>query len=171
MRTVHSLPKAAVVVLLVATVSLIAAGLLAQETPSSRPAASQDDLNAIRATALDYVDGWYTGDGDRMARALHPELAKRIAMTRKGEEKSQLRSMTAEQLVQAARSGGGTKTPADQQQRDIEILDVFGGAASVRATMHDWIDYMHIARVDGEWVIVNVLWEFKPEVKSKRGLQ
>jgi hypothetical protein len=27
--------------------------------------------------------------------------------------------------------------------------------------MADWIDYIHIAKVDGRWVIVNVLWELK----------
>src|SRR5690242_18620326 len=33
---------------------------------------------AIRRTALDYIDGWYTGDAERMRRSLHPDLAKRI---------------------------------------------------------------------------------------------
>jgi hypothetical protein len=28
--------------------------------------------------------------------------------------------------------------------------------------MSDWIDYMHIAKFNGRWVIVNVLWEMKP---------
>ena len=35
------------------------------------------DSAAIRAAALDYIDGWYAADGPRMTRALHPELAKR----------------------------------------------------------------------------------------------
>jgi hypothetical protein len=24
-----------------------------------------------------------------------------------------------------------------------------------------WVDYMHLAKVDGRWVIVNILWERK----------
>ena len=32
--------------------------------------------------------------------------------------------------------------------------------------MADWIDYLQIAKVDGRWVIVNVLWESKPESKG-----
>jgi hypothetical protein len=32
---------------------------------------------------------------------------------------------------------------------------------------HDWIDYLHIARWDDRWVIVNVLWEFTPEAKQR----
>ncbi|MGH7551869.1 MAG: nuclear transport factor 2 family protein [Longimicrobiales bacterium] len=50
---------------------------------SVRPALARTagDSAAIRATALDYVEGWYTGDAARMERALHPELAKRIVNT------------------------------------------------------------------------------------------
>jgi hypothetical protein len=36
------------------------------------------DSAALRATARDYIDGWYSGDGERMERALHPRLAKRL---------------------------------------------------------------------------------------------
>ena len=46
--------------------------------PPAAPAASAADSAAIRATALDYVEGWYTGDAARMERALHPERVKRI---------------------------------------------------------------------------------------------
>ncbi|MDX2438456.1 MAG: nuclear transport factor 2 family protein [Acidobacteriota bacterium] len=41
-------------------------------------AAGPDDEAAIKATALDYLEGWYSGDAERMERALHPDLAKRI---------------------------------------------------------------------------------------------
>ena len=37
-----------------------------------------EDEAAIKATALDYLEGWYSGDAERMERALHPDLAKRI---------------------------------------------------------------------------------------------
>jgi len=35
-------------------------------------AQTAEDSSAIRAAALDYIDGYYTGDGARMERALHP---------------------------------------------------------------------------------------------------
>ena len=40
--------------------------------------AGPDDEAAIKATALDYLEGWYSRDAERMERALHPDLAKRI---------------------------------------------------------------------------------------------
>lgn len=36
-----------------------------------------DDTMAIQQTALDYAEGWYTADAERMQRALHAGLAKR----------------------------------------------------------------------------------------------
>jgi hypothetical protein len=127
------------------------------------PAAAQSaaDSAAIRATALDYVDGWYEGSANRMTRALHPELVKRIVVNDTATGKSVLQNMGASALVNGTRHGYGKSTPREQQQRDVTILDVFENAASVRATMADWIDYMHLAKVDGRWVIVNVLWEQK----------
>ena len=49
--------------------------------PHARDRAKCRGLAAIRATALDYIEGWYAGDAARMERALHPELAKRICET------------------------------------------------------------------------------------------
>jgi hypothetical protein len=31
----------------------------------------------------------------------------------------------------------------------------------VRATMRGWVEYMHMAKVDGRWVIVNMVLEPK----------
>ncbi len=45
--------------------------------PALSRAQSAADSVGIRAAALDYIDGWYAADGERMERALHPELAKR----------------------------------------------------------------------------------------------
>ena len=71
--------------------------------------------------------------------------------------------MGAMRLVQATRAGLGKQTPKKQQQKDITILDRYGNVASAKAVMTGWIDYMHLAKVDGEWKIVNVLWEVKPK--------
>jgi Putative lumazine-binding len=123
------------------------------------------DSSAIRATALDYVEGWYEGSPERMGRALHPELVKRIVVTDTATKRSVLQDMGASALVNGTRHGWGKETPKDRRQKDVTILDIFGNAASVKAVMADWIDYMQMAKVDGRWVIVNVLWEQKPKAK------
>ncbi|PYS63073.1 MAG: hypothetical protein DMF74_11360 [Acidobacteria bacterium] len=128
---------------------------------STASAQSTADVAAIRQTALDYIEGWYEGNAERMERALHPELAKRIVRTNK-DGVSQLGQMSAMSLVQGTRRGGGKNTLREQQQKDVTILDVYENAASVKIVAADWIDYLHMAKFNGRWVIINVLWELKP---------
>jgi uncharacterized protein (TIGR02246 family) len=71
-------------------------------------------------------------------------------------------------LVQGTRRGWGRETPEPLRRREVEILEIFGNAASARARMTDWIDLMHLARVNGEWKIVNVLWEFSHAERGER---
>ena len=127
---------------------------------------SETDKAAIKQTALDYIEGWYEGNAERMERALHPELAKRIVRTNPQNGQSRLDQMSALTLVQGTRRGGGKQTPKDKQQKDVIILDVYGNTASVKIIASDWIDYLHIAKSNGRWVIVNVLWELKPQNNS-----
>jgi Putative lumazine-binding len=127
---------------------------------------NEADRTAIKQTALDYIEGWYTGDAERMERALHPELAKRIVRANPNPQgPSRLDQMSAMSLVQGVRRGGGKQTPVEKQQKDVTILDVFENAASAKIVASDWIDYLHLARWNGRWVIVNVLWELKPQPK------
>jgi hypothetical protein len=129
--------------------------------PSAR-AQSAADSAAIRATALDYIEGWYQGSAERMERAVHPDLAKRIINTNPN-GRSALGHQSAMTLVLSTRRGGGKETPVAKQRTDVRILDVFGNTASVRVDADSWIDYLHIAKWNGRWVIVNVLWEMRPQ--------
>ena len=70
--------------------------------------------------------------------------------------------MGASQLVAATRAGFGHEIPAAQRKTEVTILDVFSNAASAKIDAGPWIDYLHLARVNGRWVIVNVLWEMLP---------
>lgn len=128
-------------------------------------AQSAADSAAIRQSALDYIEGYYQGSGERMERALHPELAKRIVRTNAENGRSSLGQMSALTLVQGTRSGGGRDTPSERQQKDVTILDIYRNAASAKIIASDWIDYLHLAKWNGRWVIVNVLWELKPQAR------
>ncbi len=129
-------------------------------------AQSAADSGAIRATALDYIDGWYTGDAARMERALHPELAKRIVTTANG--RSTLGQMGALTLIGNVRAGGGKATPDSQRREGVRILDIFQSVASVRVDASTWIDYLQLAKWNGRWVIVNVLWEVRAAAATGR---
>ncbi len=135
----------------IAAASAAPVGLQAQATAA--------DSTAIVATALDYLEGWYEGNADRMDRALHPDLAKRVVMNT-ADGKTELQHMGEQDLVGMTRRRG-ERDKVDLRDR-IRILDVFGKAAVVRADADGWVDFLQIARIEGEWVIVNVLWELHP---------
>ena len=153
---------AAVLLFVLALVLILA---FQDKAPASDATAA--DLEGIEAVALDYIDGYYAADAKRMKRALHPELAKRIVTKDPQTGESKLINMSAEQLVEATAKGGGQHYLEAQRLNDIEVLDVYGDVASVKITAAEWIDYMHVAKVDGEWKIINVLWEVTPEFKKK----
>jgi len=147
--------------------SLLALMVLSTAVIGVARAQTAADSGAIRATALDYVEGWYEGNGDRMARALHPELVKRIVVRDTTTGKSMVQGMGASVLVNSTRHGYGKETPKERQQKEVTILDIFGNAASAKAVMSDWVDYMQLGKVDDRWVIVNVLWERKPQLAQR----
>ncbi len=128
-------------------------------------AQSAADSAAIRETTLNYVEGWYEGNPARMEKAVHPKLVKRIVgwSKIKGDNSNVLQEMTAVQLIDGTRRGNSSKTPKEQQIKKIVILDLYNNSASVKAEMSGWIDYLHLARWNGEWKIINVLWEMKPQ--------
>lgn len=122
---------------------------------------SPADSAGIRQAALDYIEGYYEGDGARMERAVHPELAKRIVRTNE-RGRSMLSNMSAMTLVLGTRDGGGRDTPAAERHKEITIFDIYQNAASAKIYASGWVDYLHLAKWNGRWVIVNVLWELHP---------
>jgi len=144
---------------IIATTVFLAAAIVA--APHAR-ATQADDAAAITATALDYIEGYYNGDAARMERAVHPDLAKRIVRVNRSTGKGTVDNMGATELIGITRSREGKATPAGKQQKDVTVLDVFGNAATVKVVASDWIDYLHVSKIDGRWVVVNVLWEMKP---------
>lgn len=138
---------------------IIASLALAQAPATSETSASH--LAAIEATCFDYIDGQLEGNPARVARSLHPDLAKRAVLGETADEKLGLRRMSKEELVTLTKQGA-LKTPKEQWNRSCRILDVTDSAASVRLETPWFVDYFHMGRFGERWVIVNALWYSKP---------
>ncbi len=139
-------------------VVVVGLGFLAAAGPDEQHA-------AIKRAALDYAEGWYEANPEKMERALHPDLAKRVVRVDPRTKREKLEHMSALTLVQYTRGRAGRPKP-EKQQKDVTILDVYGNTASVKTVARDFIDYLHLGKVNGEWKIINVLWEMKPEPES-----
>jgi len=115
---------------------------------------SQEDLNAIHQTALDYMEGWYESNQSRAIGALHPDVVKRNI------DDNGLQELTTEVFIELMKNGEGSKFTGDRQIT-ITILDIFKNIATLKVESAEYYDYVHIGKVNGSWVIINVLWEFK----------
>ncbi len=151
----------------VAAVGAVLAGV--QRTGATSPATTlaADEMQSIRRAALDYGEGWYEGDAKRMERALHSELAKRSVYTNPGDGRNRLSQQSAMTLVKYTGRGGGSRSPLANRGSTVTILDVFESAACVKVEGPEWVDYLHMAKWNGQWVIVNVLWEPRPEHRQR----
>ena len=127
---------------------------------ATAPASPPATLAAIEATCFDYLDGQLEGDPARVARALHPDLAKRRVLGDTPDERLGLRRMGKEELVALTRQGA-LKTPREQWQRTVTVLQVDEDIATVRLESPWFIDHLQMGRFDGRWVIVNALWHRK----------
>jgi hypothetical protein len=134
---------------------LIAAANLSSVTPQSR-----EDSLAVKAAAANYILGYYDGDAVRMEKALHPELAKRIVRSDPKSGRQWVDQMSALTLINITKAGGGKSIPADKRIFECRILDITGSNASVKTAATGFFDYIHLAKWNGEWKIVNVLWDF-----------
>jgi hypothetical protein len=129
--------------------------------PAVTPATAQD-IQAITAVIRDYVEGWFTADAERMRRALHPELVKRsIWHDLQSDTWKVEHILTAETMVGFTQKGGGSAHQKFEKAYEIEVLDVFRHIATVKASSYPYMDYLHLAKIDGRWWIVNCLYEVR----------
>lgn len=145
---------------LVAATGLIMTPVIAAAAQPADPAV----VAAIKAVAHDYVDGQLEGDPKRVARSLHPDLAKRavVAGGPNAREVFPLRRMSADELIQLT-ADGALKTAPDRWCRTVKVLDVSGTAAVARVETPWFVDYFHLGQFGSRWLIVNALWWPKPK--------
>ncbi len=149
-----------------------------QELPNSKAQKvnlSPSDLNlekeGVKKAILDYVEGIYAVDSTRIIQSVHPELRKRgYWFSKKENAYRDNLDMTFDQLVSLAASWNksGERANADSP-KIIEIYDVNDRTASAKLTAEWGIDYFHLAKLDGKWMIMNVLWQSIKEDGSSEG--
>jgi hypothetical protein len=112
-----------------------------------------DCEQAIVAAALDYYEGWFDGEPDRMERALHPELVKRSI-----ENDGSIVNTSARQMIDATAAGVGRQRDPGDRRIDVHVDHVHGSIATATVTSAVYVDYLQLVRDGDEWKILNVLW-------------
>lgn len=129
-------------------------------------AQSRQDTIQIREAALDYIESQHNVEPAQFERSAHPRMVKRTFWKDKEANKEYLRETFTDAMILLAETYNkdGDQFPKNPT-KEVHILDIYDKTASVKLIADDWIDYMHIVKLNRKWQIVNVLWQFKDSDK------
>jgi Putative lumazine-binding len=120
--------------------------------------------DAVRSVVMNYVEGWFDGNADRMERALHPELVKRCRGI-EGDDPDALETLSAQEMIDATADGEGRREDAADRRIEIRIDYLSGGVASVQCFCHRYVDLLHLIEMPDGWKIVNAAWRTRDAEK------
>jgi len=112
---------------------------------------------AIKETALNYIEGWYEGNVERMNKALHPDLVKRYMQTLPT-GKSVTTTISKTTMIEYTRAAFGTRSPNKDKPNTVDVLSLDRNIASARCVSGDFYDYLQLVKTGDGWKIMNVLW-------------
>ena len=125
------------------------------------------DKEGVKAAVLDYVEGIYEVQPERIARSV--DVTMRKFGYWRPEDKKEYRDgseMNYKQLYNlAARWNKQGRVDPKTAIKEVEILDLLDKTASAKLVAHWGIDYFHLSKEDGKWKIMNVLWQSHPPKK------
>lgn len=123
--------------------------------------AAKQDRELVEAAILDYVEGVYQVDTTRIYKSVHPTLVKRGTWyDEKNSKYSSFQEMDFQQLVNLTRSWNKDGKRANASSpRKVTVYDVQDKTASAKVVAAWGTDYFHLAKIDGKWYIMNVLWQ------------
>jgi hypothetical protein len=127
------------------------------------------DREAVRSAVLDYVEGVYNVDPTRIERSVHPKLAK-IGFYRSATDPTYRagNGMTYEGLIEVAKTWNKSGKLRKDAPKEITVFEVLDQVATAKLVAEWGIDYFHLAKFDGKWMIVNVIWQSPPKTPAAK---
>ena len=132
--------------------------------PVMAAAVADSDEDAIRQAVLNYANSAYLVAPELVEESVHPKLQKiGYVPNREGEGYHELWMNFSElkELVSGWNKEG--RFDADTAKREIKILDRLDQTAVARLDAEWGIDFFHLAKKDGTWKIMNVIWQTYPK--------
>ncbi len=139
--------------------AMITAGLLFFF--ASANAQQEGEKAAIEKAILNYVEAFYEADTTKAYESVAKDLAKRGYFRSKDGAKHEAK-MSFEQLVKLAQRWKSSQQITANSPRNITVFEILDHIATAKVEAQWGIDYFHLARQNGKWTIINVLWQDYP---------
>lgn len=151
------------------TLAILIAAFLLFVSPA---AYSQSDVDreAVRQAVLDYVEGVYDMAPERIERSVYSDLFKRGFNLKRGENAYAFAPMTFADLMNLASTYNKDGKIPKNAPKEIVIFDVLDRTASAKLTAFWGVDYFHLAKLNGKWMIVNILWQSSPPTTTRSAI-
>jgi DNA-binding transcriptional regulator GbsR (MarR family) len=122
---------------------------------------AQTDREQVYTAIEDYVEALYQVQPERIKKSVHPNLTKKGFWKGTGKDAyGQEQTMTYQQLYDlAAKWNSKGNAITKDSPKTIEIYDVQDQTASGKLTAEWGTDYFQLAKYDGKWLIVNIVWQ------------
>ena len=117
---------------------------------------------AIHQTLLDYMESWYSNEYQRLAKSFHPALVKRGFYPLRPGGTACISISTVSEMIERVRASSMSERPQppkDEWVVEVEIFDVYQQIATAKTVGDGWVDYLHLADINGEWKIINILYD------------
>jgi len=114
------------------------------------------EKQAVELAVRDYIEGIYTGNPERVAKVLHPEYKRTMVLTLPQTNKSFIQRDGFSLIIQNVKAGAGM-LPKEKWNININILGLMDGLSFVKLELPASINYLQLARIDGQWMIINIL--------------
>lgn len=124
-------------------------------------ARAQENKVMIEKACLNYLEGFYEGDTTKLITSLSPALYKfGYWRDKKTGNYAPEGNMTWQQAIDYAKRVFETKkfAKADAPKK-VEVLDIMNTIAAAKVTAWWGVDYILLAKQNGNWMIDQVLWE------------
>ena len=124
--------------------------------------AQADDAAAIRQAVENYANAFYQVKPELLEVSVHPHVQKVGYFIRQDSTREQW--ATFWELLHVAETFNVDFKRFDPAtaKREIRILDQFDRIATARLDAEWGVDYLHLTKLDGEWKIMNVIWQTYP---------
>jgi hypothetical protein len=127
------------------------------------------DEEGIKQAVLNYANSAYLVKPELVEESVHPKLQKIgyiPAREGTGYRELWMNYYELKELVSTWNKEG--RFDPDTARREIKILDRLDQTAVARLDAEWGIDFFHLAKIDGTWKIMNVMWQTYPPGAKKK---
>lgn len=124
--------------------------------------ATQQDSLEIKRMSLGYLKALQELQPDLMNEVMNDSLNKVTIGYSRELKKEVVTYIPKPRMIDNAANWNksNTRFPPNPNNK-VTILDIYHRIATVKLYSDNWVEYLHLIKLDGKWSIVNLLWQHK----------